>query len=87
MLEVVLPSGQPVMMNESAVEIVDRGFMLADLVRATGASKGQAGTIVKLETEVQLQRVLSMEVIEGWHKAEEVVASTRLSVRYRVHTG
>ncbi|KAM0788855.1 hypothetical protein ACM66B_002940 [Microbotryomycetes sp. NB124-2] len=78
-LEVALHTGKTIRVLESQVEIVDRGFLAGDLVRAVDARKGQAGTITKLETEIKLQRVLSKEDIPGWIKADEVVGEFRIA--------
>jgi hypothetical protein len=72
------PSGNSTEVAESSVTVVDRGFLLGDLVRASGG-RGQAGLITKLETSVQLQRVLSGEHLGGWFEAEKIVAAARMS--------
>lgn len=63
---------------EDAVTVVDRGFLLGDLVRMDGG-RGQAGTISRLEVEVQLQRALSGERYEEWVKMEQLESATKLS--------
>lgn len=51
---------------------------MGDIVRAA-SGKGQAGIITSLATSVQLRRVLTDEQLEGWFKAEEIVAAARIS--------
>ncbi|KAK4055618.1 hypothetical protein OIV83_000164 [Microbotryomycetes sp. JL201] len=77
-LEVILSTGERIEVSESQVSVEDRGFMVSDLVRATDDNKGQAGTIIKLDTEVKLQRVLSKEVLPDWIKANQIVGEPRV---------
>ncbi|KAK4700888.1 ubiquitin-conjugating enzyme E2 O, partial [Phenoliferia sp. Uapishka_3] len=77
-LEVLHPSGARSEVLESSVRVVDRGFLSGDLVRAHGG-KSQAGIITNLSTQVQLERVLSGEVLDGWFEVEEVVAACRFA--------
>lgn len=71
------PAGHRTEVLESSVTIVDRGFLLGDLVRMNGGV-GQAGIITSLDVSLKLQRVLSGEVLSGWFDAKEVVAAARI---------
>ena len=77
-LEVLHPSGERSEVPESSVTVVDRGFLAGDVVRLTGG-KSQAGVITNLETEVQLQRVLSDDVLDGWFDVKDLVAACRIA--------
>ncbi|CEQ42576.1 SPOSA6832_04405, partial [Sporobolomyces salmonicolor] len=84
-LEVLHPDGSRSEVLESATSIIDRGFLRGDLVRtrrvpgSTGP-KSQAGQIVDMQTEVQLQRVLApQDKLEGWFDAKELVAAARIN--------
>lgn len=77
-MEILHPTGITTIVDESAVTVTDRGFLSADIVRRTGG-KGQAGLITKLETRVELARVLSNERVEGTFDAKDVVAAARIA--------
>ncbi|BGP47280.1 hypothetical protein JCM10450v2_003132 [Rhodotorula kratochvilovae] len=84
-LEVLHPDGTRSNVLESAVTVVDKGFLRGDIVRTRRASdavappKGQVGQIVGLKTEVKLQRVITGEHLDGWHDADALVAAARLN--------
>ncbi|GAA5879197.1 hypothetical protein JCM1840_007608 [Sporobolomyces johnsonii] len=84
-LEVLHPDGSRSEVLESATSIIDRGFLRGDLVRTrrepgSTAPKSQAGQIVDMQTEVQLQRVLAPhDKLEGWFDAKDLVAAARIN--------
>jgi ubiquitin-conjugating enzyme E2 O len=86
-LEVLLPDGTRTQVLESATTLIDKGFLRGDIVRprrtasssAAAPTRGQLGQIVDLETEVQVQRVLTGEQLEGWFAASDLVAATRIN--------
>ncbi|GAA5955577.1 hypothetical protein JCM8115_006794 [Rhodotorula mucilaginosa] len=86
-LEVLLPDGTRTQVLESATTLIDKGFLRGDIVRprrtasssAAAPTRGQLGQIVDLKTEVQVQRVLTGEEIEGWFAASDLVAATRIN--------
>ena len=77
-LELIHPSGITTIVRESEVTVTDRGFLSADVVRRSGG-KGQAGLITKLDTRVELVRVLSNEPVEGTFDTKEVIAASRVA--------
>ncbi|GAA6046874.1 hypothetical protein JCM3770_005687 [Rhodotorula araucariae] len=85
-LEVLHPDGTRSNVLESAVTVVDKGFLRGDIVRARRSSdassappRGQVGQIIGLKTEVKLQRVITGEHLDGWHDADALVAAARLN--------
>lgn len=87
-LEVLLPDGTRTQVLESATTLIDKGFLRGDIVRPRRASpasssasstRGQLGQIVDLQTQVQVQRVLTGEEIQGWFAASDLVAATRIN--------
>ncbi|POY73661.1 hypothetical protein BMF94_3196 [Rhodotorula taiwanensis] len=85
-LEVLLPEGTRAQVLESTTTLIDKGFLRGDIIRArraAGAStitpRGQLGQVVDLKTEVQLQRVLTGDEIEGWFPATDLVAASRIN--------
>ncbi|KAI5475908.1 ubiquitin-conjugating enzyme E2 O [Pseudohyphozyma bogoriensis] len=79
-IEILLPDGKREVIVESDSEIVDRGFIMGDLVRVVGAKgKAQAGIVTEMKTEIRLQRVLSGEKVDEWIESEKVVASARVA--------
>lgn len=85
-LEVLLPEGTRTQVLESTTTLIDKGFLRGDIIRArraAGAStitpRGQLGQVVDLKTEVQLQRVLTGDEIEGWFPATDLVAASRIN--------
>lgn len=87
-LEVLLPDGTRTQVLESATTLIDKGFLRGDIVRprrppasssAAAPTRGQLGQIVDLHTEVQVQRVLTGEEIQGWFPASDLVAATRIN--------
>ncbi|GAA5923704.1 hypothetical protein JCM3775_000479 [Rhodotorula graminis] len=83
-LEVLHPDGTKSEVIEADVAVVDKGFLRGDIVRARSTpstlhKKRQAGQIVDLKTEVQLQRVLDGEVLPGWHDTSLLRAASRIA--------
>ncbi|GAA6004968.1 hypothetical protein JCM11491_002293 [Sporobolomyces phaffii] len=86
-LEVLHPDGSRTEVLESATQLVDRGFLRGDIVRParpTGtlplATKPQAGSIVEIKSEVELERVLEPhDKLEGWFDTDRLVASARIN--------
>ena len=86
-MEVLLPDGTRTQVLESATTLIDKGFLRGDIVRPRRASpassssstRGQLGQIVDLQTQVQVQRVLTGEEIQGWFAASDLVAATRIN--------
>ncbi|GAA5994201.1 ubiquitin-conjugating enzyme E2 [Rhodotorula paludigena] len=84
-LEVLHPDGTRTQVLEASVEVVDKGFLRSDIVRkrrpagTNPSAKSQVGQIVGLETQVQLERVLTGEKLDGWHNADDLVAAARLN--------
>ncbi|GAA5844140.1 hypothetical protein JCM9279_003744 [Rhodotorula babjevae] len=85
-LEVLHPDGTRSEVVEKDVVVVDKGFLRGDIIRAcitasstSSRKKQQAGQIVELKTEVQLQRVLDGEVLPGWHDATQLRAAGRIA--------
>lgn len=76
-LEILHPGGARTEIPEIECTIVDRNFLIGDIVRAAGGA-GQAGIITHLTTSVQLSRVLAGVELEGWIDTEEIVAAARL---------
>ncbi|GAA5892596.1 ubiquitin-conjugating enzyme E2 [Sporobolomyces salmoneus] len=86
-LEVLHPDGTRTEVLESSTQIVDRGFLRGDIVRPARAPgtrapavKPQAGIIVDIDAQVQLQRVLEPhERLEEWYDSKLLVASARIN--------
>lgn len=85
-MEVLLPDGTRTQVLESATTLIDKGFLRGDIVRPRRASPAastrghqQLGQIVNLRTEVQVQRVLTGQELEGWFPATDLVAATRIN--------
>ncbi|GAA5894505.1 hypothetical protein JCM8208_006259 [Rhodotorula glutinis] len=83
-LEVLHPDGTKSEVDEKDVAVVDKGFLRGDIIRkrttaSTAHKKHQAGQIVDLKTEVQLQRVLDGEVLPGWHDTSLLCAANRIA--------
>ncbi|GAA5967360.1 hypothetical protein JCM3765_000500 [Sporobolomyces pararoseus] len=93
-LECLFPDGTRKQVLEKDIKILDRGFLRGDLVRPARKEKNtpppsklkpQAGIILELYSQVQLQRVLANEgkeeeeLKEKWFDTEEFVANARLN--------
>ncbi|GAA5823545.1 hypothetical protein JCM11251_000674 [Rhodosporidiobolus azoricus] len=86
-LEVLHPSGERSEILEASCTVVDKGFLRGDVVRLRSAAskpgrktkKTQLGQITSLSTQVQLQRVITGDKLEGWFDAEELVAAARVN--------
>ncbi|BGP07228.1 hypothetical protein JCM10049v2_003059 [Rhodotorula toruloides] len=86
-LEVLHPDGSRTEILESTVTVVDRGLLFGDVVRprrphgtpATTRPKGPLGQIADMKTEVQLQRILTGEFLDGWFDTDELVAAARMN--------
>ena len=85
-LEVLHPDGSKTEVVEKDVVVVDKGFLRGDIIRkrattsaASSRKQQQAGQIVDLKTEVQLQRVLDGEVLPGWHDTASLRAAGRIA--------
>ncbi|KAK4057951.1 hypothetical protein OIO90_001170 [Microbotryomycetes sp. JL221] len=85
-LQVILETGEVIMLQEALVTLEDRLMMPGDFVRTIGSSNGQIGVVKKADVEVRLRHVLSGQVLDGWFDAKDIVRALRISPKdYVVH--
>ncbi|GAA6062573.1 hypothetical protein JCM10212_004886 [Sporobolomyces blumeae] len=91
-LEVLHPTGSRSEVLETDTTLIDRGFLRGDLVRPCrpkptslvgpppAVPKVQAGQIVDIQSEVQLERVLAPhDKLDGWFDTRDLVAAARIN--------